>query len=78
MIYERVGENIKWKRRRKGMTQKDLAEKCKCTASQISGIEKGVKRINLEYLERIAVALECDVYDLVDVHETRYTRGEQR
>lgn len=61
MIYARVGGNIRSMRRKKGLTQKELGEKCNCSHQMISGIERGTKKVTLSMLDKIADALDCDM-----------------
>ncbi len=53
-----IGELIRTFREEKGITSKDLAEKIGISASQMSRMERGQRRVNSEVLARIARALE--------------------
>lgn len=68
-IYERVGYKICNARKRKKMTQKELAEKVGCSVQMIGCTERGTRRISLNFLERVAAALEVDYMDLIN-HDT--------
>jgi transcriptional regulator with XRE-family HTH domain len=60
-----IGRRIREIREEKKMTQEDLGEKLGGRSkSYISKWERGVKPINLENLQKIAVALEVDVTEL--------------
>lgn len=76
MIYQRVGKNIRFLRRQKGLSQKELAAACHCSGNMISCIEKGTRHCNLKILESIADALGCSFMDLLERSEVRYSRGE--
>lgn len=62
----KVGENIK-KYRKGKMTQRELAEKIGKTESSIRKYEKGLVTIPVDVLERIAIALEISVIDLMGI-----------
>lgn len=76
MIYQRVGKNIKFMRRQKRISQRELAAACNCSSNLISGIERGTRHCNLKMLELIADALDCSFMDLLERSEVRYSRGE--
>lgn len=59
--YKLIGQRVKEKRKQKGFTQENLAEKLNVTVGYISQIERGVTKINLETLSAISVFCECDV-----------------
>ena len=52
-------------RKAKGLTIKRLAELVGTSNQQISHLEKGHRRLTLEWMERIAEALECHPSDLL-------------
>jgi transcriptional regulator with XRE-family HTH domain len=54
---------IEW-RKKNGLTQSELAEKCHTTQQTIAKIEQGVVDPKLSTLEKIADALGCEVTDL--------------
>ena len=54
----RLGEAIMLRRRRLGLRQQDLAALTGISQSYISGVERGLRPMNLETLRRIAAALE--------------------
>jgi len=69
-IHLTVGERIKQLREKKGMNQKQLAEKAKMTRATISRIETGqVKEVKSEALKKLAVALGVTVDFLVGQSE---------
>jgi transcriptional regulator with XRE-family HTH domain len=57
---------IKTFRKQKGFTMQVLAEKAGTTASQINKLEKGERRLTVEWLRRLALAFECDPRDLIE------------
>jgi transcriptional regulator with XRE-family HTH domain len=52
-----LGSRIRALRRLKRMTQQELAEKLKLSASQLSNIERGVKAPKPELIEKMAARL---------------------
>lgn len=64
-----TGIRIKEIRRNKGLTQKQLGEKCHIAESTIRRYESGNLNPKIETLQKIATALECDLSDLMDSDE---------
>ena len=64
-----IGENIKYIRKSKGLTQKELAEKIGVTDSAITKYEKGDREPNWKTLNKIAEALGVTINDLVKNEE---------
>ena len=61
-----IGENIKQARKKKGYTQKQLAEKCNMYESQIRKYELGNANPKIETLQKIANALDINVLVLLE------------
>ena len=61
-----TGERIKAARKKAGLTQKALGEKCNMPDSQIRQYELGMVNPRIEQLRRIAAALGVYISDLVD------------
>lgn len=53
------------RRKRLGLTQQELAERCKTTQQTIAKIEQGSVDPKLSTIIKIAEALECEVTDLL-------------
>lgn len=70
-IQKRVGNNIRYARKRKGLTQKQLAKKMGCSVSLIYRVEKGSRRVTLAFLERMGNALEINYMDLIEICDTQ-------
>jgi transcriptional regulator with XRE-family HTH domain len=51
-------------RKRKGITQAELAERCETTQQTIAKIEKGLVDPKLSTLNKIAEALDCELAEL--------------
>lgn len=60
-----VGENIRFLRKEKGITQRELAEKCECATGTIQQYELGKRQPRLEQLKRIAKILGVYVGELL-------------
>ena len=62
-----TGIRIKEIRRNKGLTQKQLGEKCHIAESTIRRYESGNLNPKIETLQKIADALGCDILDLMEI-----------
>ena len=60
------GEEIRAARKRKGLTQKQLAEKMGVTETYISQYERDLRRPKPDTIKRIAAALEVDAFSIAD------------
>ena len=60
-----LGEAIRRRRLKMGLTQEQLAERADLHWTYISGIERGRRNVSIVNLHHIAVALEVKVRDLV-------------
>jgi len=65
LITEKLGENIKKIRTKKGMSQGDICRFLKMDRGYMSAIENGKKNITLNQLERLAKALGVSVDKLL-------------
>ena len=61
-----IGENIREARARKGLTQKQLGERCGMADSAIRRYESDRGNPTIETIKRIAKALELDPFSLMD------------
>ncbi len=65
--YYLVGEKVKEKRLKKGLTREQLAEMCDLSVSYIAHIERGTKSLSLESAVKISNALDVSLdYLLLD------------
>ncbi len=60
-----LAENIKDFRKRMGLSQESLAEKCNLHRTYIGSVERGERNVTLSTLEVIAKTLEVSVVDLL-------------
>lgn len=65
MDREAVGLNIKLARVKENLTQEQLAERADISSSYVSAIERGKQSVSLEYMNRIAEALNVSVTELL-------------
>lgn len=63
-IIKTFGTNVKKYRKLLGLSQETLAEKTGLHRTYISDIERFQRSISLENIQRIAIALEIEVYKL--------------
>lgn len=64
-----IGKNVRAIRKERGLTQQVLAERADLSVDMLGGIERGVFTPSLQALNRIAVALEVPLEDLVRLEE---------
>mgnify|MGYP006276094087 CR=1 FL=1 len=53
-------------RRARGLTLQGLADRMQASNQQVSHLERGRRGLTVEWLERLAQALECHPFDLLD------------
>lgn len=61
-----IGEKIKYLRKKRMLTQKQLAQISEVSQTHLSQVENGKKEFGIVALRRIANALQTDFYNLVD------------
>lgn len=66
-IYRQIGEKIVYLRKKKSLTQEELALRCGISPSYLRCIEHGTANPTLKELSRIAEGLETDVNDLLGI-----------
>jgi transcriptional regulator with XRE-family HTH domain len=64
-IKSKIGERIKEIRDQKKMSQKDLAYSSDLDRSYIVSVEKGNRNISIVNLQKIAIALEISIGELL-------------
>jgi len=64
--YERIGKHVQLFRKKKGLSQTDLAELSNLSVSYISHVENAVKKASLESLVRIANVLDVTIDQLLN------------
>lgn len=63
--YSIIGKRVKLRRKAVHKTQDNLAEALGVTVGYISQVERGVTKVSLDTLARIATVLQCDIAELV-------------
>ena len=63
---EILADNLKELRKKKGISQAELARKCEFSGTYISKIENGDRSPSLEKLDRMAEVLDVLPYKLLD------------
>ena len=64
MIEKQIGKRIQECRKRKGLTQEQLAEYIDVTPHHLSALERGIYNIKLDTLVQIINILDCSADDL--------------
>lgn len=64
--YERIGSQVQQQRKRRGLSQADLAEATGMSVAYISHIETGIKKASLESVVKIANALGITVDQILN------------
>lgn len=63
--YNLIGNRIKEERRKKGMTQEELAERLDVSIGYISQVERGITKISLDLLGSISGIFNVDVASFI-------------
>lgn len=73
-----VSKNLIYQRSRKGYTQEALADRASVTVRTIQRIEKGEVSPHLQTVKLLAVALEVEIEDLVDLDDPKQESIQQK
>lgn len=65
MLLKTIGKNIRFLRKKRGLSQIDLAVMVGVDRSYLSGIENGHKNITIMLLQNVATVLEVALEDLL-------------
>ncbi|MFI3300896.1 MAG: helix-turn-helix transcriptional regulator [Candidatus Gastranaerophilales bacterium] len=63
---EKVGLKIRLIRKKKGLSQEELAEICESATAYIGTIERGIQNPSLLLLKKIADALDINICEIFD------------
>ena len=63
--YVSLGKRIQARRKLCHFTQENLAEKISVTVGYISQIERGITKVNLDTLSKIAESLDCELTEFL-------------
>lgn len=72
-----IGEKLRGFRKRRGMTQEQLAESIEVTFQQIQQYENGSSRLNTDKLQAIATALSVPIAAFFEEKEVESTLSEE-
>ncbi len=64
LSYQLIGKRLRAARKKRNLTQEQVAEKVDLSARHISGIERGVAPVSLPYLVRVCNALDVTPDDI--------------
>ncbi len=64
MVERSIGRRIQQYRKKKGLTQEQLAEKVGLSTNYISAVERGVNALNLDKLVEVINILECSADEI--------------
>lgn len=64
-LYTSIGLRIRYLRRQRHWTQETLAERAGISPSFLGHIERGSRKLSVETLNRIALALNCSADELL-------------
>ncbi len=64
-IKKKLGKRIKQLRQEKGLSQEALAHLAELDRTYIPSIEKGERNISLEVIQKLAIALEMTISELL-------------
>ena len=64
-LRKKFAENLRKLRLAKGISQEALADLAGLHRTYIGSVERGERNISIDNIERLALALECDVKDFL-------------
>lgn len=73
-----VGENIRLLRKKRGLTQEELAERINLQQAYIGGVERGERNISMLTLQKIAVGLEVSPEKVLNLSNINLLENPQR
>ncbi|MGI5818101.1 MAG: helix-turn-helix domain-containing protein [Armatimonadota bacterium] len=76
-LSERIGSNIRRRRKELGLTQEQVGEKAGLDWTTIGAAERGVRNLSVESLLKVATALGVTVGDLVESPKREPTEQER-
>ena len=66
MLYERIGRRIRAQRKLQRMTQEQLSQKAGISLSFLGHIERGTRKLSVDTLYAICMALDCSADMLME------------
>lgn len=62
----KIGQSVRYLRLKKGISQEDLAFDAGLNLNSISTFERGINNIKIKNLQKIAIALEVEIEDILN------------
>lgn len=62
----KIGQSVRYLRLKKGISQEELAFDAGLNLNSISTFERGINNIKIKNLQKIAVALEVEIEDILN------------
>ena len=75
MLYQRIGQRSRVQRKLKEMTQEVLAQKAGISLSFLGHIERGTRKLSVDTLFSICMALDCSADQLMETGKLARDRG---
>ncbi|HDR7888526.1 helix-turn-helix domain-containing protein [Bacillus toyonensis] len=73
-----IGENIRFLRKKRGLTQEELAERIDLQQAYIGGVERGERNISMLTLQKIAAGLEISPDSVLNIGNIKSLDNPQR
>ena len=65
-ILQRFGDRVRTLRKESGWSQEEFANECGLDRTYVGGIERGERNLALRNIEKIAIALETSIAELME------------
>lgn len=62
----KIGQSVRYLRLKKGISQEELAFDAGLNSNSISTFERGINNIKIKNLQKIAIALEVEIEDILN------------
>lgn len=62
----KIGQSVRYLRLQKGISQEELAFDAGLNLNSISTFERGINNIKIKNLQKIAIALEVEIEDILN------------
>lgn len=62
----KIGQSVRYLRLKKGISQEELAFDAGLNLNSISTFERGINNIKIKNLQKIAIALEVEIKDILN------------
>lgn len=62
----KIGQSVRYLRLKKGISQEELAFNAGLNLNSISTFERGINNIKIKNLQKIAIALEVEIEDILN------------